>query len=268
MLISFNQIDCKPLVIDNEFEITDEGKLANYVASIILGRYIHVKKILKSLATITPKIAENEVAFAISRLESKGKSANEIEKRDGWIFQMISWLVLFSENSKEDFYNQQPHDAPAQHGLDGIAVIIGADKKIEQIIISEDKFTKNPRNKIQQQIWPEFSDFEKGIHDNKIVSRISALLENLDGGSILLVNQNDLCSKNLRTYRIGINRLAEHTNREGREKLFKGFDEQVEGTTPHRRYASTIYRDDIRAWMENFTLLVIEELKKNNPVNV
>ncbi|MDW3191996.1 MAG: hypothetical protein R8G66_06515 [Cytophagales bacterium] len=268
MPISFNAIDCTPLVIDNEFEITDEGKLASYVAEIVLGRYANVKRVLKSLATTSFRITEDEVSYAIARLDAKDKSDKDIEKRDGWIFQIISWLALFIESSDQDFYNQPPHDAPAQHGLDGIAVTIGSDKKIEEIVITEDKFTKNPRNLIQRQIWPEFSDFEMGIHDNKIVGRISALLEHLDGGTILEINQNDLCSKELRRYRVGINRLSYHADKKGKETLFNEYDKKVVGSNPHRRFASTIYKDDIRKWMDDFILLVIEELKKKKPIHV
>ena len=53
-------------------------------------------------------------------------------------------------------------------------------------------------------------------------------------------------------YRVGINRNDTYQTVEKRKKLFNGYDTCVIGKDPHRRYASTIHRDDIRDWMEQF----------------
>ncbi len=263
----YSKCDCTPLVIDNEFDISDEDLVAGYVGRIVLGQYAHVKRIINTLSTIKPSIDNSDFDFAISRLKKEGKSENGIEKRDGWIFQIISWLSLLVENKGKNFYCQQPHDAPAQHGLDGVAVILNADLILESIVITEDKCTVKHRTVIPE-IWKEFEKFELGIHNNQLISRISAMLENLDEGNVLEINKNDIYKKDLWAYRVGINRNDTYQENNKRKKLFKGYDDCVIGVKPHRRYASTIHREDIRVWMQKFCEKVIQFLQDEKKADV
>jgi hypothetical protein len=262
MLFNFNKCDCSPLVIDNEFEVNNEDLLAEYVGKIVLGHYAHVKRIIKALSTTNLAIHDSDIQSAIDRL--KGTSS---DKRDGWIFQIISWLALFSENNGKKFYCQQPHDAPAQHGLDGIAILLNDSSTIDSIIITEDKCTGSHRVLIPK-VWEEFKQFERGDHDNKLVSRISALIEHLDDGSVLEVNRNNIYLKDIRQYRVGINRNDTYQTEQKRKDLFKGYDECVKDTISHRRYASTLHKEDIRAWMEQFSQKVIKYLESQKSTNV
>ena len=267
MSFSYLKCDCSPLVIDQEFEIKNEEEVAEYIAKIVLGHYAHVKRIINALSASNPVITDSDLDIAIERLEKKGKTLKEIEKRDGWVFQIISWLALFFENKGQNFHCQQPHDAPAQHGLDGVAILLNKELKIENIIITEDKCTEHQRVVIPD-IWKEFTDFEKGIHNNQLINRISALLENLDGGKILEENKNDIYKNEIRKYRVGINRNASYEKIEKRKKLFKGYDDCVHGETADRRCASTIYKDDIRNWMGEMCEKAIVFLKSQKEANV
>ncbi len=260
MPFSFNDCDCSPLVIDNEFEIEKENILSEYVGKIILGQHAHVRRIIKTLASNSPIFSVNDIDLAKNHLESTGKSRIEIEKRDGWVFQIISWLVLLNKNKTRNFYCQQPHDAPAQHGLDGIAIILNDKNIIENIIITEDKCTENQRT-VLPQVWDEFRKFEEGENNNKVISRISAQIDTLEEGKILETCQNDICKKNLWQYRVGINRNNTYKTKDGRIKLFKGYDTCVTGDNPHRRFASTIHKDEIRKWMEDICQKVIKYLE-------
>lgn len=256
----YSNCDCSPLVIDTEFDISDEDLVAEYVGRIVLGHYAHVKRIINTLSTIKPSIGNSDFDFAILKLKKDGKSENDIEKRDGWIFQIISWLSLLIENKGKNFYCQQPHDAPAQHGLDGVAVLLDKNLVLETIVISEDKCTENHRVVIPK-IWVEFDEFEKGVHNNQLINRISALIESLNEGDVLEANKNDIYKKELWRYRVGINRNDTYQKTEKRKKLFKGYDVCVTGVKPHRRYASTILQGDVREWMEQFCEKVIQFLE-------
>lgn len=267
MPFEYNVCDCLPLVIDNEFSINDEELLAEYTAKIILGHFAHVKRIIRALATTNPLIGNDDIETAIAHLTYLGQTTIGIEKRDGWLFQIISWLALLIENDGENFYCQQPHDASAQHGLDGIGIIIDNQSVIEKIIITEDKCTDNQRVQIPK-VWKEFGEFEKGDHNNKLVSRISALIEHMEDGNVLEANRNNIYIKELRKYRVGINRNNTYETRPKREKLFKGYDGCVAGIDPHRRYASTLHVDDIRGWMEQFCQKVIQYLNAQLISNV
>ena len=65
----YNDCDCLPLVIDNEFEINNEDKLAEYIGMIVLGHYAHVKRIINTLANTNPTIADSDFNLAIGRLK-------------------------------------------------------------------------------------------------------------------------------------------------------------------------------------------------------
>jgi hypothetical protein len=148
-----------------------------------------------------------------------------------------------------------------------VAILLNKELKIENIIITEDKCTEHHRVVIPD-IWREFTEFEKGIHNNQLINRISALLENLDHGKILEENQNDIYKNELRKYRVGINRNAAHEKVEKRKKLFKGYDDCVLGKTADRRYASTICKNDIRNWMDDMCEKAIGYLKSQKAGNV
>lgn len=261
MPFKYKNCDCTPLVFDREFDIENEDLLAEYVGTIVLGHYAHIKRIINSLSATEPKISDDEINLAISHLDYEGKSPNEIEKRDGWVFQIISWLVLLNENKDTKFYCQPPHDAPAQQGIDGLGIKFDENFKIENIIITEDKCTENQRTVINQQVWPEFENYEKGLFNNKIVNRISAMIENLDDGDVLEANKNDIYSTDKWIYRVGINRTDKYETDKKRKKLFKGYDDNVIGNDPHRRYAATINKADIRAWMEELSVKIITYLE-------
>lgn len=267
MPFNYNDCDCLPLVIDNEFYINDEVKLAEYVGRIVLGHYVHVKKVINRLSSSPPFADINDIELAIIKLKRDGKTDKDIEKRDGWVFQMISWLSLFNKNTGKSFYCQQPHDAPAQHGLDGLGLLLNDKLEIDAITITEDKCTENHRVIIPK-IWMEFEEFEKGKYNSKLVSRISAMIENIDGGRVLDANNNNIYKKQLWQYRVAINRNDIYQPASGRKGLFKGYDVCVTGTNPHRRFASTLYQKDIRAWMEQFSQKVINYLETQKPANV
>jgi hypothetical protein len=270
MPFRFNRTECLPLVVDNEYEIIDEDLLAEYVGNIILGHYTHVKRIINALSTIPLAPNNTEIDMAIEKLSYKDPVTypNTNEKRDGWVFQIISWLALFIEENDRNFYCQQPHDAPAQHGLDGIGIKLNDSFEIEKIIITEDKCTENHRVVIPK-IWNEFRDFELGTFNNKLVSRISALIETLDGGNVLEANRNNIYVNSLRRYRVGVNRNDNYQDvPKRRNALFKGYETCVEGSEPHRRFGATMYSNDIRGWMETFCQKVIHYLNTQKQNNV
>lgn len=260
MPINIKKEDCSPLVVDYGIEITDSNLLSEFIGKIIMGHYYHVKEIIKDLEPNEIDLNNLDIDLAIAQLDSSFMDAKKIEKRDGWIFQIISWIAMLIQNQDLNYYCQQPHDAPAQHGLDGISTVISDDDLMSQITIQEDKCTTSPRGLIPT-VWKEFENFEKGLYNNKIVSRISSMIEHLKNGEILNVNRNSIYDQSIWTYRIGINRKSYHRSNSRRIKLFKGFDEYVEGSSSDRRNASTFEQEDIRKFMEELSLQIIIFLK-------
>jgi len=257
----FNQIDtdCSDLVIDYEYEITDKDLLAEYVGELILGNYFHILNIINSLSSSSSTPSNRIIDFAIEKL-SVTECVNVIH-RDGWLFQMISWLVLAHRNLGSNYHTQHPHFAPAQHGIDGLSIILNPDNTIDKIIITEDKCTTNPRNTVREQVFPEFKDFEEGKKDSALISVLSSLIAHLDAGAVFQSVQNDIYDTNLRMYRIGITRKDSHQSLRGRRSLFKNYDDYVSGSTSSRRSGATIYLDDMRNWMQDFSNKVVNYLE-------
>ncbi len=253
------EIDCSPLVIDYEYEIADLNLLAEFVGEIILGNHRHILNVINSLSTSAPINPDRSIENVIKMLKIP-----DTDKRDGWLFQMISWISLAIKNNGEKYFSQHPHFAPAQHGIDGLGIILNADDTISKIIITEDKCTSNPRKKIREEVFPEFQSFEDGIKDHALIGILSNLLSNIDAGKVLLSVQNDIFNNDFRQYRVGITRETTHNSIEGRKRLFADYDGYVIGDLPTRRSGSTIYIDDLRNWMNDFagrTIAFLESKK-------
>lgn len=253
------ETDCSHLVIDYEYVITNKDLLAEYVGELVLGHYVHILNIINSLSSTSSTPSDRIIDFAIEKLNVTEDV--HIIHRDGWLFQMISWLALAHRNSGNNYHTQHPHFAPAQHGIDGLSIVLKMDNTIDKIIITEDKFTTNPRNTIREQVFPEFKDFEDGKKDSALISVLSSLIAHLDAGAVFQSVQNDIYNTDLRMYRIGITREVSHNSNAGRRRLFKNYDSYVTGTTSDRRSGATIYIDDIRNWMQDFSSRVINYLE-------
>ncbi|HNE56558.1 MAG TPA: hypothetical protein PK079_25570 [Leptospiraceae bacterium] len=253
-LIEFNDA---PLVHGFKIEIIDKQLLAKYVAILLLGYQDHIETIISSQDINNPTIPDKSINNIIQKI------SNGIEtiKRDGWFFQMISWIAVQIAYKDKKIYSQIPHDAPAQHGIDGILVIMNEQGKLEKIIITEDKATENPRNKIQQDIFPEFKKFETGQYDHKLVNRITGFLKYISPTDLLREIQNDIYRLDLRKYRIGITHDDSYNTLDGYTRLFKDYDYTVSDADNTRRSAATFFDSNLRNWMEDFSKLIIKELE-------
>jgi hypothetical protein len=255
--------DCAPSFIDYEYEITNKDLLAEHVGEMLLGHHFHVLKIINSLSATLPIQPDKSIEKTIEKIYSA-----DPEKRDGWFFQMISWIVLAKRNNGKIFYSNYPHFAPAQHGIDGLAITLNENGTLETVFITEDKCTTSPRGKITQQVFPEFTAFEEGEKNNALIGIISSLISHLDAGKILESIQNDIFNNDFRQYRIGITRTEEHNDKKGRKALFKNYEKIIVGDKPARRSGATIYIGDLRNWMADFADKVISYLEGKKSKNV
>lgn len=256
MIFNLIDTDCSPLVIDYEYEIADKDLLAKYVGELILGHYGHLLNIINSLSSSPSTPPNNVIDIAIDKLDK-----SPIIHRDGWLFQMISWLVLALRNKGNNYYTQHPQFAPAQHGIDSLSIVLKEDSTIDKIIITEDKCTENPRNTIKKEVFPEFRAFEDGKKDSALISILSSLISHLNAGAIFQSVQNDIYNPDLRVYRIGVTREDCHNSSQGRNRLFKNYDSCIVGASSDRRSGATIYLNDLRNWMQDFSNRVIYYLE-------
>ncbi|MEP3332396.1 hypothetical protein [Sedimentitalea sp.] len=232
--------------------------LARHLAKVALGQYRHVAKVLA--ATQAADVVPFASAFegARSLLISKQKDPWH---RDGWVFQVISWIA--AHLSSEGELITPPHMQHADKGFDGLHLHIDAETgKVCKAVLCEDKATTNSRNKVQSQVWPEFESFEAGTRDHELVARVTSLLETrpeVDPDEAIA----GVLWDDARSYRVAVTIGDEHNSEGGLNKLFKGYDDNVEGDVERRR-AETLYVKDLRLWMTcivDKALAVLEELE-------
>lgn len=260
MPVTLIPVDHQPLFQEFEMKVTDEDGLAGLVADMILGHHRHVQSILEAKNKTAPPSPDDALDRAIAKLVVT--PPDTCYKRDGWVFQMMTWVAIRKQFAGQGLISQVPHDAPAQHGIDGLSVLLSAKNALTSVLISEDKYTEHSRATIKDDVWPEFEDFENGVHDNKLVTRITGLLPQLTEDEIDALIGNDIYRTAIRSYRVGITPQAAHFSMPGKKRLFKGYNKKVTGADHLRRNGVTFQQADIRQWMGDFCEKIIEELEE------
>jgi len=255
--------DHTPLCHETELIVNDFQKLVKQVGLLLLGKHSHVASILAAKhRTVT---ASTNVMIDRAQRQLKVGRDDERWKRDGWLFQMMTWISIRLEQPGINIISQAPHTNPAQHGIDNLAIILTAGNRIKTMIIAEDKYTENPRPTIKKLVWPEFKLFEKGEFDSQLVTQTSVLLAHLNEDEIDKVIENDIYGSSKRIYRAGITPLATDATPKKRKKLFKGYDGCVSGADQMRRQALTFSQPDIRKWMDDFADEIYDFLETQRP---
>ena len=270
--IKIVELDCSPLVVDYGYEVTDKDLLAQWIGDLCLGHYRQIRKIIENIAPKTPATEDDAIDDVVSKLTlPDGADNKSVYRRDGWLFQMMSWIALnvdlHDKFDKNMVFMAPPHTAPGQHGLDGLAVVLDDKKLLGSIIITEDKCSEKPRRIVTAQIFPEFVKFEKGGSKNRIVTGVTSLIEPVDGGGVIDAVQNDIAKTDYRKYRIGITRLDEHDDADGRIELYASYDKKVTGDSKRRR-ASSVNVGDVRPWMADLAAKVISYLNSKKTAHV
>jgi len=239
--------------------VQDIDALAEQVAGVALGQYRHVAKILEDL-NIQPKITTAQhAANAIQKLQV-AKDGSPWH-RDGWIFQVISWIA--ANLQEKGAILQPPHAYHAHKGFDGVQLKLSSDKKsVSAIVIFEDKATTNERSKIKQEVLPDIIDLESGGRVAELTSEATALLEaqqhafaNLDIDEAI----DKILWQEVRNYRIAITIDDSLESDANRKKLFKDYDLAAPGLVD-RRQAETMHFNDLRQWMADFSSLVTQKI--------
>lgn len=260
---NFRNIDCQPSCIDEEYTIVDKELLAEWVAILALGQSRHMANIINRLSFEPIRVTNMTINGVLEKIVipnglNKNQQNKFIEKRDGWLFQLISWIVVCLQNKGRLFKQYFPHTQQAMHGIDGLAVIVEGEH-IARIIITEDKCTDYARNTISQKVFPEFYEYEMGIKNTELLEKVGDLLEKI-GGSCINAH-NEIEDTNKWQYRISITRQSTHDSLDNRKSLFDGYESYVNGTIERRR-GSTTNLGDMRTWMEDFSKMVIDIIKK------
>lgn len=262
--LQIEQMDCSPITIDNGYKVIDLDLLAKWIAQLLMGNSVHITRIIEGLDPHYANLRNEAIDSIIAKIDVPANDKVAIYKRDGWLFQMISWIALnmnlHASFKKEQIYMNVPHTAPAQQGIDGFALVLDEKRMIKHIIITEDKCTKDGKGKINSQVFPEFTNYENGRNDNRVLAEIGGLIRNEDGGALLIGVQDDITNNQYWVYRIGVTRQSVHNYQDGRKDLYDGYEKIVKGNIK-RRDSASIHIEDLRNWMANLCKMVVKELE-------
>lgn len=265
--IALTPFNDEPVCFGYTWTITDRALLAKYVAQVVLGQYRHVAQIIAQQSPPTPSAAALALETAKKKLALTGKNNQERLHRDGWVFQIISWIAV-QQIEKGRVATSIPHIRKADKGFDGVIVRLDSDgENISAVLVSEDKATPNSRKLVHQEVWREIRELESGQRDNELLSEVTAILErshNVDVDRLIA----DIHWKNVRAYRVAVTAREQHKTDKGRAKLFAGFEAVAPGPGARRR-AEMLHLDDVRTWMDAFCVSVrseLDQLKGNDSV--
>ncbi|MUZ76089.1 hypothetical protein GOZ90_25935 [Agrobacterium vitis] len=258
MTIILNVTDHEDLCHGWSWTIEDEDILAERMARIALGQAKHVGRVIDGLTAKPKKTTAEHMADAISKLSVDANG--DPYKRDGWIFQAISWIA--AHQNRNGGILRAPHIRKADHGFDGLQIELSADKStVTSVMIFEDKATINPRDTIRDEVWPGIAALEAGQRVTELTHDVTAMLEAYQ--SIMPVDVEDAVDeilwKEARSYRVSITVSDTHSANAARAGLFSGYDTHAPGLLTKRR-AETIYFPDMREWMKTFSAKVAAKI--------
>ncbi len=242
----------------HQWFIQNEDYLAFLVARLLIGQYRHVQRILLDGNTLpAPSISTTGVDDLVNKMTAT--SAEAIYHRDGWVFQMITWIA--AKLIEPQLMSAPPQSQSAMAGIDNLFVRV-SENKVTQIVIGEDKATINERDTIRDQVWPELRNFETGRRDHELLNEITPILERC--GSTINVDEClvNLFWEQIRSYRVCVT-VKSDMDIAARKKLFKDFEAVATGHIS-KRCADTFVVGALRQWMDSFCDKVINELRRSN----
>ena len=216
-MITVEPIENGNIWCGSDWSITDEDQLADLIARVALGQYRHVLNILSQTGCIAyaPTPSALEGAIRVLTAEDDDKPWH----RNGWLFQVISWIVANLQNPES--LKTPPHMIHADKGFDGLHICLDeSNENVVSVIVCEEKATTSPRGKITGQVWPEFEALEAGSRDNEIVAETTTLIAQ-NGHLNPDKAVHEILWKRARAYRVAITIGDKECSEKGRKALFK-----------------------------------------------
>lgn len=259
MPFEFTDTTNDPAWSGSSWKVVNEDDLAKLIARVALGQSRYAERILKETGFAGPKAKESTLAGAIRLLTVS--NPDEPYHRDGWIFQVISWVAAHMQDATSLI--REPHMIHAHKGFDGIHVMLNPETElVDHVRICEEKATENARTTITSKVWPELKGLERAERDHQLLSELIGILR-LHPGIDIDNAIEQIVWKDARSYRVSI------TTEVGEDPTmtFRGYPEVVDGKISRRR-AEALQVKDVRKWMAEIADKSIAYAKELAAVNV
>jgi hypothetical protein len=236
-----------------EFDVTDVDLLAKTIALVLIQEYDMARTLVTGNSSLANagQLEQGDIEDIIQRR----LHPTVIYHRDGFLFQLVMWLAAHLDLQEGDLV-ALPHSQGSAKGQDSIVVHRSTDAVVA-LTICEDKATENPRDMVRDEVWPEIKEYEQGGRRDELRSNIIATLGT--GGIPSAEAQNlirGISWSGKRRYRVRV--TVEPNQRTS--KLFKGFEEIVNGDNEMRRGETTIL-PSMRNWMTTLAEKIENELR-------
>ena len=248
MPLSFTPISMKGRWHGFTWTVQDEHELAVVLARVAIGQSEVVERILRDAECLPPDMPGGGAQGARRLLTVT--AGHPAAQRDGWIFQVISWVAAHLQGAaaEEKTLVRPPQMIHAEKGQDGL-LIEYSDGDIARVVICEDKATKSPRKQFRDKVLPEFDLYETGARDNELIAGVTSILARHE------VHDADEAIANIlwedqRAYRVAVTVTANHTLPPAQGRLFKGYEQAVNGHITRRR-VELLPLADLRPWMKD-----------------
>lgn len=240
-----------------EWSIQDEDALASLVAALILGECAHVERVLLGETSCQIGSASEAVSVAVNKLQDVSSDTLRYH-RDGWLFQMISWIAV--RETDRASLAAVPHPQPAFKGFDSVIVRLNESGTPVSLVIGEDKATQSPRYTVKKKVWPEIRSIEEKQRESEIKSELTAIISgySCDRSKVAELIKSVFWNSR-REYRIAVAGPCEEVS-----VLYADYDSVAPGDVNVRR-GETLRIEAFRDWFDSFSAKVVVHLQGGGP---
>ena len=238
------------------WEVADEPLLAQQIASVAIGQSRHIARVLAGAQLGPPPTTASAATAAMEMLTAPD---GDPMHRDGWMFQVMSWIA--AHRATPGGLIRAPQMQLAAKGFDGLQLLLDNENEVvAAAVIFEDKATSNPRATIRDRVWPEFSTIERGARDNLLTAEVVALLRtqpDLDPERAI----QEVIWGRVRHYRVSVTVDSTYRGDGERRTLFRGYDTIAVGAA-NRRRGEVFEITDLRPWMAGLAARAIALVRR------
>tara|TARA_Y100001001_G_scaffold161513_1_gene186079 strand:+ start:2055 stop:2936 length:882 start_codon:yes stop_codon:yes gene_type:complete len=264
------------------FAADHESSLVDALAYLYLRQEANAQKIISSLdpkrrpprgrvaQNVIDKLTAPNPKHAITMKEgsdeererAKLMAAKEVERRDGLLFQHLSWIA--ARLSMPNGIQTPPHVRSADKGFDGFIIEMNEENDgLERIVLCEDKASISPRSLITGSVWKEIKAICAGERDDEILADLTTLVSRVAAGDEDRAEAivDEALWEETRQFRVCV-ATGENIRRDGGyAHILKGFREVAPGGSGTRSGGILPFAD-VRSGLEELANAVANRVDK------
>jgi hypothetical protein len=254
--------------VGDRWAVENADRLARIIAIIAMGQSTHAANIIHQLQIPSPAINHDALIKEAKRqLQIVGTNKDEQNasrwRRDGFIFEAISWIAAKQANGSTAFL-KDPHLKSTTQGIDGLMIEVDpAGIEVIRATIFEDKCSGDPRKMFRDDVMKAFQDHHNNSRGPELVSTAASLIEKsgLDGTAAVKAAARVLDIA-FRRYRAALAVTTAEDSTKSRRALFKGFRELAGINSDQRVGATFIVEGALRDWFDTIADGALDILDK------